>query len=57
VNGTLDARHLAEYRRKLRDPHYIAYALVQVASVLVDILVPGDRPLTRRNGRNGRNGD
>ena len=53
VSGALDTRRLAEYRRKLRDPHYLAYALVQVASVLVDILVPGDRPPIRRNGRQG----
>ena len=53
MNGALDTRRLAEYRRKLRDPHYLAYALVQVASVLVDILVPGDPPLTRRNSRKG----
>lgn len=53
MNGTLDARSLAEYRRKLRDPYYLAYALVQVASVLVDILVPGDHPPNRRNGRQG----
>jgi len=53
VKGALDARLLAEYRRKLRDPHYLAYALVQVASVLVDILVPRDRPAVRRNGRRG----
>lgn len=53
MNGALDARRLAEYRRKLRDPCYLAHALVQVASVLADILVPGDRPLTRRNSRKG----
>ena len=54
MNGALDRRRLAEYRRRLRDPHYLAYALVQVASVLADILTPGDRPL---NGRNSRQGD
>lgn len=53
MSGALDTRRLAEYRRKLRDPHYLAYALVQVASVLVDILVPGDRPQHRRNGHQG----
>ena len=53
MNGALDRRRLAEYRRKLRDPHYLAYALVQVASVLADILVPGDRPPSRRNSRQG----
>ena len=52
MSGALDARRLAEYRRKLRDPRYLAYALVQVASVLVDVLVPGD-PVTRRNGCKG----
>ena len=54
MSGALDTRRLAEYRRKLRDPHYLAYALVQVASVLADILVPRDRPL---NGRNSHQGD
>ena len=53
MNGALDTRRLAEYRRRLRDPQYLAYALVQVASVLVDILVPGDSPLNRRNSRPG----
>ena len=53
MSGALAARRLAEYRRKLRDPRYLAHALVQVASVLVDVLVPGDRPVTRRNGRKG----
>ena len=54
MSGALDRRRLAEYRRKLGDPQYLAYALVQVASVLADILVPGQRPL---NGRNSRQGD
>ena len=53
MSGAPDARRLAEYRRKLRDPCYLTHALVQVASVLVDMLVLGERPVTRRNGRTG----
>ena len=53
MSGALDTHRVAEYRRKLRDPYYLAYALVQVASVLADILVPGDRALNRRNSRQG----
>lgn len=43
MSGALDPQRLAEYRRKIRDPRYLAHALVQVASVLVDMLVYADR--------------
>ena len=53
MSGALDSRRLAEYRRKLRDPLYLAHALVQVASVLVDLLALGDGRGTRDGNRNG----
>jgi hypothetical protein len=53
VSGALDSRRLAEYRRKIRDPRYLAHALVHVASVLVDMLALADRPGSRGGGREG----
>jgi len=53
VSGALDPHRLAEYRRKLRDPRYLAHALAQVASVLVDMLALADHRAVRGSNHNG----
>ena len=53
MSGSLDSRRLAEYRRNLRDPRYLAHALARVASVLVDMLELSDRAGFRAGGREG----
>lgn len=53
MSGGLEPHRLAEYRRKLRDPRYLAQALVQVASVLVDMLALADRRPIRGNNHEG----
>lgn len=54
MSGALDPQRLAEYRRKIRDPRYLAHALVQVASVLVDMLVHADRGAVNGSGNGCR---
>lgn len=53
MSGALDPHRLAEYRRKLRDPRYLAHALAQVASALVDMLVLGERRAVHGSNHNG----
>ena len=47
MSRVLDSHRLADYRRKIRDPRYLAHALVQVASVLVDMLAAPERTWPR----------
>jgi hypothetical protein len=41
VSRALDSRRVAEYRRRVSDPAYLARALTHVAGLLAEMLLPG----------------
>ena len=43
MSGALDSRRLAEYRRRVGDPAYLARALAHVAGLLTETLLPADK--------------
>ena len=47
MSRALDSRRVAEYRRKLSDPAYVAGALAHVAGLLTEVLVPANRSRLR----------
>ena len=44
MSRALDSRRVAEYRRRVSDPAYVARALAHVAGLLVEVLLPASRP-------------
>jgi len=44
VSRALDSRRVAEYRRRVSDPAYVARALAHVAGLLAEVLLPASRP-------------
>ena len=51
MSRVLDSRLLAEYRRRVSDPAYLARALTHVAGLLAETLLPPDRPRLRGPSR------
>lgn len=47
MSRVLDSRRLAEYRRRVSDPAYLARALTHVAGLLSDSLLPPGTPQVR----------
>ena len=43
MSRALDARRVAEYRRRVSDPAYVAGALAHVAGLLAEVLLPSSR--------------
>ena len=44
MSRALDSRRVAEYRRRVSDPAYVARALAHVAGLLAEVLLPSSRP-------------
>ena len=40
MSRALDSRRVAEYRKKVSDPAYVARALAHVAGLLAEVLLP-----------------
>ena len=43
MSRALDSRRVAEYRKKVSDPAYVARALAHVAGLLAEVLLPSSR--------------